>query len=250
MGLSAIVHPLPFAVRGGAATSAGVGAANLLSPAPKEPWTATAAGPFISIDLGAIQLVDTFFVGFTTAPAGLPLTIAVGDAQPVAVGQSTFAASYRRNPLRHAVVMLDAPIATRYIRFTVGDASTAAMTIGALAAGLSIRPSVGHEWGAGRPIADTARVERLADGSFGIQPGATAGGWQWTLPALTDDERDRLYALALDAGTSTTVLVVENDIGGPAGNEAIHWGLMTKLEPYARQQPGESKWAMQVQDWA
>ncbi len=245
--LALIMQPVAALVVPGR-SSAGSGLENVLTPNPREGFLSSSANPGITIDLVPQQMIDTVFIGFTTAPAGQSVRLYIDNATvPVAV--TVIGHSYRRSPLRHAVVCLDLPVTASRVRVVIDAAAGAA--IGVLAAGLSIRPSGGHDWGSGRPVVDAGRADRLADGAFGIMRGGRAGGWQWTMPALTDEERDRLYALALDAGTTETVLVCEGgDMSAAGANERLHWGLLTKLEPYGRQSPGISTWSMQVQDWS
>lgn len=246
MSLLSIMQPEPASVVPDQ-SSAGSGLANLLTPSPREAFAAAAAGAAtITIDLGSAKPVDTFLLGFTNATAADTVAIQAGGGLPQ-VFAGNFAHSYRRAPLRHAVARLAAPVQTRFVRFTATTAVP--LVAGVVAAGLSIVPASGYEWGSGRPIYDTGRAERLLGGGFGIQPGAVAGGVQWSMIALTDEERDRLYALSLEVGGWNTVLVVEDPDATPALNERVHWGLLTKLEPFERQQPGESKWTMSVQDW-
>lgn len=241
MSALAIVQPLPFALVP-ASSSAGQDIVQLLTPDPREAFVVPGVPVRLVIDLGTAQPVDTIFAGFSDARADAIWSVSVDPGfRQVHVGP--VAHSYRRAPLRHGLVVLPSPVVTRYVRIEV-----AATALGAVAVGLAIRPE-GHEWGGGRPIQDGTRVERLAGGGFGIAPGAVSGGWQWTMPGLSDELVERLYALALDAGIGGTILVVEDPDDGPALNERIHWGLLTRLEPFARQQPGDTKWAMQVQDW-
>lgn len=238
-----ILHPLPIAIDV-AASSAGAGHASVLTPDPREAFIAGAVPATIVLDLGAPSPIDTLFVGYTDAPAGSLVTAAF-DGGPVEA-MTPIAHSFRRAPLRHALIRLPAPrVAQRATLQLAGGGA-----IGVVAAGLALAIGSGYEQGSGRPISDPTRVERLLGGGLAIEAGVAAGGFAWTLPALTDDERDRLYALALDAGIGTTLLVAERIDRAEGANEALHWGTLTRLEPWARQQPGETKWALQVQDWA
>lgn len=237
----AILQPMPFRVVP-ALSSLGEGIANLASAEPREAFVVPGVAIRLVIDLGTTRTIDTIFAGFTDAVADAAWSVAVDpDFRELHLG--TVAHSYRRAPLRHGLVVLPEPVATRYLRIEV-----AASALGVVTVGRAIRPE-GHEWGGGRPIQDGTRVERLPGGGFGIAPGAVSGGWQWTMPGLSDELVERLYALALDVGIGGTILVVEDPDAGPALNERIHWGLLTRLEPFVRQQPGDTKWAMQVQDW-
>lgn len=250
MSVLSIVQPLPLAVVP-AASSAGTGLAALLTPNPREPFVAAAAGTTtISLDLGAAVEIDTVLLGFTNAPAGTAFTIQ-GDSGQAFAGR--VAHSYRRAPvMRHAAAVLGASIVTRNVRIVVE--ASARLIAGVVAVGKALRPGQlgdrqsGHEWGSGRPIVDSGRAERLLAG-FGTQEGSVAGGWSWTMP-LADEEAERLYAVKLDTGTTGSILVLEHaDTTALAFNEAVHWGKFTKLEPWTRQGPGDTRWALQVQDW-
>lgn len=231
-----LMLPLPATIAA-AESHGGPAIDNVLTPDPREAFVA--GGAFaITLDLGAIVAVDTFFIGYTDAVGGLAWSASVPGGAVVASGG--FLTSYRRAPMRHAATVLNQPIMTQYLTFSAAGP----MTIGVVAAGLSIRAD--YEWGGGRPISDTGRADRLATG-FGIERGVTAGGWSWTFAGVDDDTAERLYALALDAGTTETVLAFED--AASIRNEAWHWGTLTRLEPYSRQAPGENKWAMQVQEW-
>lgn len=242
-----MVAPLPAAVVA-ANTTAGAGQGFLLTPDPREAFVAGGAGDAaIALDLGGVTSVDTFFLGFTNRDAGAAVDVYAGAGDGALIGSATVAHSYRRAPRRHAALLLAAPRVDRYFRIVSRGAGQ--LVAGVAAVGLSLRPA-GFDQDWGRPISDTTAVQRQQLGSFGIDPGVTAGGLEWTMPGLTDDLRDRLYALQLDLGVGGTILVGEDADATPGLNERLHWGLLTKLEPFARQAPGESKWTMQVQDWA
>lgn len=111
------------------------------------------------------------------------------------------------------------------------------------------RAEWGHEWGAGRPLDDTSAVERLPSGSFAIDQGVVTSGYQWTFGDLSDDERERLYDIHKAVGRHRSVLVIEDDDRTPGLYERMHWGLLAKLDTYARVDPTATTWNMQVADW-
>lgn len=244
-----IVNPLP-AVIVEADSSPGSGLDNLLTPNPREAFVSGAGGAVtVALDLQALQLVDTFLLGYSTVAEGADFRVLGGQTGGALLWEGKAAHSYRRTPMRHALAVLPQPVNHRYIRLQLGAAGGPAMTIGVVAVGLSIRPGSGREYGWGRPIADTSRIERLQSGGFGIDRGVATGGLAWTMPALSDEERERLYALQLDVGIGGTVLIAEDAEQTAALNERIHWGLLTRLETFDRNAPAEAKWPMQVQDW-
>lgn len=261
MSLLAILRPATIAISTGAGmSSAGTGHANLLTPSPREAFVAAAAGTCdLVIDFGAnnATALDTVFLGYTNAAAGAALSLYRGSDTTNLLWAGTMLHSYRAAPLRHGAIVLPAPTAaSRYYRLRV-DSAAAPLVAGVVAVGTALRPGKGNalpgtgvELGSGRPIADTGRIDRLLGGGFGIQRGTAAGGWQWTLPSLTDVEREQLYALQLDLGGTSPVLVIEDPEQTLGANEGAHWGYLTKSEPWGRQAPGETKWALQVQDWS
>lgn len=259
MSLMAIVRPMQLSISV-ARSSAGSGHANLTAPSPREGFVAAAAGVcdlVIDFGGGTVRSIDTIFLGFTNAAADVTMTLYRGEDLTQQLWTGTFLHSYREAPMRHAAIVLPAPTqAARYYRLRC-DSPAQPFVAGVVAAGRAIRPGkdlaipgTGIEPGSGRPVTDTGRIDRLFGGGFGINRGAVAGGFQWTFAGLSDDERERLYALHLDLGGTSPVLVVEDPDATTAANEGVHWGYWTKFEPWSRAQPGESKWTMQVQDWA
>jgi len=246
MTLPLIVNPLPIAA---IAQTVGTGAGldNLATPNPKEAFVASGAGQVtIAIDFGVHVVIDTVFLGFTNLPEGASIDL-LGDDAPI--GSAVGSHSYRRAPARHAFVAFDAPIGLTSLQLRVPGFDQA-LVAGIVAAGLGVRASAGVEPDWGRPITDTSVVSRLPGGSFGIDRAAASGGYQWTMPALTDIERDQLYALQLDVGIGSTILAIEDPAAVLGRNEVAHWSLITKPDVFARTMPGESKWPWQVQDWA
>jgi hypothetical protein len=224
----------------------------LLTPNPKESVVigGAVADANIDIDLGAVKSIDTLFLGYVSPGMSLSMNYGVAGVGEASVpgGTYTLRASELFSPSYHLPVVLSAPISARYIRFLI--ATPAAGFLGTIAAGLSFQATWGHEYGAGRPIEDTGSVERLKDGSFGIDEGVAVGGYQWTFGDLTDVEVQKLYAIARDRGQGKSVLVIEDPDQTDGLNERTHWGLFDKLEPYERLMPGASRYAFRIRDWA
>lgn len=244
MSVLAIVQPLPIAAIGGTLE----GVQRLVTPSPREAAVSGAGNRTIDIDLGTATRFDTVFVGYSRNAA---------DSFSASCGAADFTgtplpalpiASSRLARRRHFLSVYDAPLTARYIR--LGMAMNAGTELGVVAVGLAIRPSLGHEWGSGRFVTDTGSATRLAGGGFGLAPGARAGGWQWTLANLSDDEADAIYGLQLNVGSSSTILVAEDPAPTPGLNERIHWGVITKLEANERRAIADTKWDMRVEDWA
>ncbi len=135
---------------------------------------------------------------------------------------------------------------TRYVQLRVTAA--APIRAGVAVVGQAMRSA--YEYGSGRSLVDTGRSDRLWSGGFGGERGAVAGGYGWTMVDLTDELRDRLYAMHLDLGTTGDFLAIEDEAATTGLNERIHWGRFPKLETFERQADGTSKLAMAITDWA
>lgn len=248
MSYHALVRPL-------SATIAATGIApawRAMTPEPKEVAVAGSAGAIaITIDFGSVVQLDNVFIGFTNADAATPLQLSYGVAGPwaTAVGGARAALPTRlRAPRRHYLWQLEAPVAARYIG--IAGNVPAGFQIGVIAAGEAFRPEWGPELGHGRGVIETGSATRRPDGGFGIVKGVRAPTWQWTLGDLSDDERDELYALIVSQGETETLLVIEGGDSEPPLAESVHWSLLTRVEPYERNDPGMTRWALRLQDWA
>ena len=201
------------------------------------------------IDLGAVQSVDTLFLGYVVA-AGLPAVQVAASldggvytplAQPLAAAPSDGA------PYQHYVLSLSVPIAARFWQFTL--ALGIGGYAGVLALGRALVSANGHDWGGGRTIGDSSVVTRLLGGGLGVDDGATFGGYGWTFSDLTDAEIAALFALARDRGLRRPLIVIEDPDVSSGLNERLHWSVFTKFDAYERLAPGMTKWALKVEDW-
>lgn len=243
-----IVKPYPIATAGGSA-----GMDRLATPDPKEAVVVSTGG-YLALDMGVPVTADTLFIGYHSATADQQFAaFATGSTyydNPISVVITSQLQQPGLGPPFHRLARF-APITSRYWRidFNAG-ANNTAYYMGVIALGQAFQPTYGHEYGSGRPVTDTGSAERLFGGGFGINEGTRAGGWQWTLGDLTDAEVRTLYRIALDRGTTRSVLVVEDPDITDGLNERIHWGLFAKLDPYERFAPGASRWALRIDDWA
>lgn len=248
-GRLAMIRPLPFTISG---SFGATNTQNLLTPDPKEVATfVTGATRTVDIDLGAAVSVDSFYAGFVGGGATqLRMRGGLAAANEFLIVNAVVPQSSTRVvPDIHLPYVADAPVTARYLRFEITPGATDA-TVGVIAAGLSVQPTWGHEFGAGRPIEDTGTAERLFSGGFGIYEGVRVGGYQWSFGDLSDAEVQALYALANDRGMTRSVLVIEDPTQSAGLNERVHWSLFDRLEAYERQVPGASRYAFKVRDWA
>ncbi len=254
---NALMRPLPMAQ---ISTSGGLNPQALTTPDPKEVWRSEdiPAGPapsaVITIDLGAPQSLDTIYLGYLRGGTMPGVDVTAGNNADGSDETAIGVVQALAEPLdfSHIVLILDAPIVRRFIKFYIHpNAGTASyVEASVVGIGVSLRPSIGGvEYGAGRIVGDTGTAERLPSGGFAIEPGATYTGYQGTLSDLTIEETAQLYALLRRSGSSRTVLFIE---AGPEEtiNERTHWGILTRLEPYERIDPLFTKWGFRIEDWA
>jgi hypothetical protein len=251
-----ILKPLDVAAppTAGGAAGAGSGAANLLTPDPKEVWVAGAVGvSTIDIDLGAAMDVDTFFLGFTNATAGATWLIQKGTGLGTGLTDLVPAGTAMRaadslGPRHHGLAHLAAVANARYFRITVTQTGAEPLQAGALMLGKAfVAP---YELGGGRQAIDTGAREDLLGGGFGIGEGVVKAALRWTFIDLAPADRRALWELVRDRGETKPVLVVEELGEGDEGlNEEMHYGVLDQLEAYERQAPGQTRWALRMTEW-
>lgn len=245
MGVLALARRWPIAAVTGDFSA---DAARMATQSPKEVAVTTGGNRFILLDLGQVRSVDTIVIGYSNAQDGDAIDIgySTGGAT-TALGTIAIAHSRVSSAHRHFAKCYDAPFNARYIRLSANW--RVGMSIGVLAAGKAIRPSLGHELGGGRFVIDTGSLTRLFGGGFGFNPGARAGGWQFTMGDLTETETDAVYDLQRLVGTTESIVAIEDPDPRDGLNERIHWGPLTKLEPYGRREIDVTRWSLRIEDW-
>ena len=244
-----IIAPLPIAI---IAVSDGTGGANLLTPSPREVWTAAAVGTStIDVDLGAVRQLDTVFMGFSNASAEAVWSIATMTG-PGGTGLSTVHATvglrvpHAIGARHHGYARLLEPVSTRYLRLTVDQVSgSIPLQAGVLLVGLTIeRP---YEYRAGRVALDLSKKTELVDGGFGISKGAIVSSYRFTLSGLTDEQVEELWQIVMAIGESAPLLIVEGH--DTVRFSHLHYGLFQRLEPYEREEPEDTRWGLSIRDW-
>jgi len=225
-------------------------AARLLTPSPKEAALSAGGARTIDIDLGQAIPVDMITLAHTNAPDGFAFSVSygVGGYSEHALGNLVAAPARKVVLPRHMLMVVDEPVTARFIRLS-SAAVPAGFYAGILSVSQAMRTQYGHEWGSGRFVVDTGSAARLMSGGFGINRGARFGGWQWTFGDLDDAETDALYAMQLRAGMTSPIIVVEDPDITAGLNERIHYGLLTRLEAFERQDTTKTRWLMRVEDW-
>jgi len=245
-----IIKPLSIAAT---PTVTGSGAGNLLSFDPNEAWiAASTAALTIDIDMGTAVTVDSFYLGYTNAAAAATWTIASGTG--LGTGLTTIKASGlmraadSEGPRHHCFARLAAAVTARYFRLTLAQSGASPLYAGALALGLAFEKH--REFGPGRTAIDTGTRQDLPGGGFGTGDGATKSQFTFSFVDLSQAERGRLWSIEKDRGIRKPVVLVE-DLDLTSGmNEAIHWGVFDRLQPFERANAREFKHAGTVVDWS
>lgn len=234
------------------ASAAGwIGPENLQTKSPREICVAPGTGAqAFEIDLQAVQDVDTFFFAATNARADAVWTIQTIAALGGAVTATHVNAQLMRlggniRSRYHSFVRLAAPVSGRYFRITVNQPTTA-MEIGRLIIGLAFEWP--YAFGGGRGPIDTSRVVALPDGGFGIDEGIVKATFQWRFIDLSAAALAKLWQMVEELGENKTLLAVEGPDYPPVAT-SVHYGLFRKFEPFEREDPAATKWAMSIEEW-
>jgi hypothetical protein len=244
----AILQPIGIAA---IEISSGTGAPNMLTAPPREVCvTGSAAGHVIDIDMGRAVTIDTLYIGNCTVPDGAQLLVHVAPSWQVSgavISSGAFKMARSRGPGHAAFVALTAPVTSRYFRIAINLPAAASIQIGVVALGR--RWEHPYAFGSGRQPIDTSRVTDLADGGFGIDPGAMKTSFKWRFIDLQDGELEDLYDLAWNLGVSRVVVIAEDIDAAPRTASSVHYGLFGKFEAYERTAPRDSSWALSMTEW-
>ncbi|WP_066550764.1 hypothetical protein [Sphingomonas sp. CCH15-F11] len=239
-----IVPPIAIAA---IAVSAGADGGNLLTPDPREVWTAPGSAT-IDIDLGVATAIDSIYLGYTDLSAAATWTISSATGMGVGLAVISPAAPARAadgEGWQHCFVRLAAPVVTRYLRVAV--TSAAAFHAGILAVGLAFEKH--RELGGGRGLIDTGGRTDLPSGGFGTGSGVTKASLSFSFVDLTDGETARLWRIARDFGTRRPLVVVEDADLPAAQNDAIHYGVFARFSDYERREANATRWQLSHVEW-
>lgn len=249
--MSSLIVVPPFPMQSASSSGGEASAANLLTANPKEAFSSPGSDRTITIITGPLRMIDTIFLGFIDIANGTNIIFTSLDGQqdgPVQRGTVTIQRNGSR--LAHALVKLPAPVRAAGMQIGFYGAANVPMTAGVFAMGRSFQPAGGREWGSGRRVIDTGSKERLLSGAFGVNPGARAGAWSWSMADLSDVEVESLYDMVMDLGETGDVLVVEDPDQTAGLNNRIHWGKFGTITPYERMFQQHTRWEFNIEDWA
>ena len=249
-----VVEPMKVA---SVTSSRGSGAANLMTPDPKEAWadSATGSAATLLVDLGGVRTIDTIFLGYVSPPTPLASwSISGGSAD---AGEAPIQAlttlcvpdvAGDANPTSHALWTGPAR-AVRYLAISLTQDVGLALTAGALVVGKSFNADLGQEWGAGRKPIDTGSATQLPSGGFAVVEGARKCLFTWTFGDLSLAEADQLEMLALRLGKTKPGLVIEDDSRTPGLRSRIHYGLFEQWRAYERRNRRQTRWEIGIEEW-
>lgn len=242
----------PYAITNAAGSGIISGLDNFRTDDPKLVTVFPAGGAAMIIDLGSAKPVDSIFIGFADNAAGTAFVYSCTDiagsgsvarASGVVI-RATDAKSVRASYLFHF-----ASFTSRFWRVDIGSGGAGNVSIGRIALGLSFESSWDREWGSGRRLIDTGKVQSLIGGGFGVQPGARKAAYSWTFGDLTDAEVEQLFGIAYRVGQSSPIIVQEQDGATVGANEKLHYGLFQRFEAFERRDPNATKWALEIEEW-
>lgn len=247
--MSGVLIIAPSAIA--ALSGAGTGLTNLLTASPKEAWVANQFSLSIDIDMGAAVSVDSFFLGYSNATSAATWIIysatGLGTGLTAIKAAGAMRAADSIGPGHHAFHRLATPVTSRYFRLTLTQTGASFLYAGTLVVGQAFEKY--REMGGGRQMIDTGQRQALTDGGFGTGIGVTKPQFNFSFIDLSDAEVKQLWAVSAQVGLRKPVLVIE-DAGLAIGqNEAIHYGVFARFEPYARSDPAATRWAFSHEEW-
>ncbi len=224
----------------------------VLTPDPKEVCQASAIGTAtINVDLGAVTEIDTVFAGFSNAAAGatwaIDRTTSMAGANPVAIHEEGSFRTPGRSSSRHHAVALFNPVATRFLRLRITQPAGAdPLQLGVLMIGARFEHA--YEFKAGRRPIDLSERADLASGGFGFGRGAIKSSFRFTFADLDDAELDELWHVIAEVGNQHPVMLIEGGAGDIVFDQ-VHYGVFERFEPYEREDPADTRWALSMVDW-
>lgn len=249
-----ILQPTPIV---SVTASRGSGAANLLTPDPREVWMDSGTGTAtLVLDFGQPRVINTIFLGHLLPPhvdATWSITGGLIDSTSLLISPVSSLrvpdVTWRSPALSHAF-WTGAAVRVRYIRLSVTQpAGSAPLSAGVLIAGYALQPAWNHEWGSGRRPIDTNPAVALPDGGFSGVEGVRKSAWFWTLGDLADDELDALWEIALDRGESRPLLVVEDPDRTAGLRRRLHYGIFRQFREFERLTRNRTRWELRIEDW-
>ncbi|WJY18669.1 hypothetical protein QQS45_13870 [Alteriqipengyuania flavescens] len=205
----------------------------------------------IHVDLGAVQPIDTIFVGHTNIADNSGIKVFRAGAfqgeglEQLANGPLTQDTLAR---LAHGIYQMPAPVDCRYLRIQIDHYGAGpAVKVGSLLVGKRFEHVYEYKSGR-RPIDLSERVDR-SGGGFGFGFGAVKSSFRFTFSDLSDSELDALWDLVMRAGSHQPVVVIEGGINASPTAAQIHYCVFDRFEAFEREDPAATRWSLTVEDW-
>ena len=265
MGLGFILQPRRLlAGQLSASATAGINAAfpvtALLDAQPKAIVQTNVSGsaPFsltLDLDFGADVPMDTLALMFANVSAAASWTVhaTAGAAALTEVAGNLLASGAFGQPSqvpgrgRHGLWAGAAVINRRRVRVRLTEpalTSPAVISVGQLLVGERWQPGDifgNFELGTERSIDDRSIKRTLPGGETYVERGARVPGWSALWSRLSHAEMRRVWGLLADLGLSQPLLMVEDPDNVPGQNEAMHYGMIERLEPVSRTQDDKNR---------
>ncbi len=234
------LRPLPWAAISAGSTAAGYDAAYMGNDHAGVVWrSAGGAGSVtITVDAGSAQAIDSaLFFGCTGADGAWTLTVESADNSGFSVNQATLANAI---PFLAGATMpthgrgvgywaADTTItARRWWRFTIGNLSSAQVTVARLAIGTRIQLERNFAFGGAWGVKDLGSVDRSAHGVLIRRRAAKLRVLGLTFPAVTKDEAETAIQPLLEHVAGQEAVVIITDPDADALRQARCWiGFLT-----------------------
>ena len=152
-----------------------------------------------------------------------------------------------KGPRFHALARLPAPVLAQEIRLTITQPATAVpLQAGVLMVGKRFEHA--YQFKSGRRPLDMSERADLVSGGFGFAPGAIKSSYRFTFADLDDAQLDELWHEIMQVGLQHPVMLAEGGEGEISHNQ-LHYGVFDRFEPYEREDPADTRWALSMQDW-
>lgn len=253
-GKLTIYEPFPVSASASSQGAENTSLLNAFTNDPKEVYLQNSGtGRNLYIDLGSVQTVDTFHMGFSNAVLSQGRLYScdnLAGANAVARSSAKVMRPADCKTIRASMThQLTVPFASRYWYIQLNNLDGFALQIGRIDLCHSFSADFDREWGSGRRPIDTGRSTALLGGGFGTQEGVRKAGYSWTFGDLTEAELETLWGIFLRRGTTQPVIVNEWEGAAVAANEKLHYGLFQRLDQFERREPNATKWGMELEEW-
>lgn len=235
-----IIKPVPIVAASASGTAPGHDAAYVGNDHIGVVWKSpVVANPSITIDLGHDEAIDTaLLLGLTGAAAGWMLSV---DAATSAQGAGFPGGSYdgatqdllagSAMPTSGRGIALwspeDAPSLARYMRFAIGQGSTAPVTIGRIVAGKRIALDRNFSFGAAFGVRDLGAIDFSTSAVLLRRKGRKLRTVGLTFSSIHKDELEEMIRPLLEnVGNTDPIALITDPAANPLRQQRIYFGFL------------------------